>query len=107
MIYDTGMPVAGLQVSRTLNGHLARIFYFCTRHELHTHRYVFLRCMDSAFGVLVTFYSFSDRFRIALRRLRRSFVDCYASTSRKTLTMKIGYRLDPDDVWRTRYDTRP
>jgi hypothetical protein len=21
--------------------------------------------------------------------------------------MKIGYRLDPDDVWRTRYDTRP
>jgi len=59
------MPVAGLQVLRTLNGHLARIFYFCTGYELHTHCYVFLRCMDSALSVLVTFYSFSDRFRIA------------------------------------------
>lgn len=85
---------------------LSTHFLFCTRHELHTHRYVFLRCMDGALNV-------SDVLFISDRCLGSLSGACAARSPTAmqrrigTLTMKIGYRLDPDDVWRTRYDTRP
>lgn len=82
------------------NGHLAH-FLFCTRHELHMHCYVFPRCMDGALSV-------SDALSISDRFLGPLSGACAARSSTAThrrigtLTMKIGYLLDMDDVWRIR-----